>query len=138
MWLTARIDDSSGFCHKLIGCLQLHKLPTAIAVSPALVLADDDISPAPHVAWQPGFDQTAPSGQKARKPLRVLHLAVGFEDGSVLEQSMALRVSTGEGSLGEPSEALWWEERSWHSGAKEGYHFTDSGEVGDSGVSAWI
>jgi hypothetical protein len=129
VWLTAQFSEST-YCHKLIGCLQFSKLPTAIEVSPALVLANDDWSSVQHADWQPGFDEAASPDQKARGPLRVVHLALGFEDGSVLEQSLALRVND-KGSSGEPCEALWWEERAWHSGA-EGYHFADSGQ--DSGV----
>lgn len=136
-WLTTRSDGPSGFAHKLIGCLQLPILPSAIGVSSALVLAEDESSSEPRVDWALNAeDLPIVSEGRARAHLRIVQLAIGFEDGSVLEQSLALRGYFGENSegsshQGETLEALWWEERAWHSGAKKGYQFSEVGGAGD-------
>ena len=136
-WLTTRCDGPSGFAHKLIGCLQFQKLPSAIGLSPALVKAEVEGTSEPRVNSTLGAeDMPTSSERRTRSPLRVVHLAVGFEDGSVLEQSLALRVHFDENSEessrpGETLEALWWEERKWHSGAKSRYQFSEVGGAGD-------
>lgn len=144
-WLTTNDETSlSGFTHKLIGCLQFQKLPSAIGVSPVLVAAKDTQPYGSYMDQPSGAEGTPTSATKISNQgsVRTVQLSVGFCDGSVLELDLALQDSINENSsvhVGGPVQALWWEERTWYSGAKCGYDFAErSSTAGDIDVSRCV
>jgi len=146
-WLTTKDEtSSSGFTHKLIGCLQFQKIPSAIGVSPALVAAKDAQPYGSYLDQTSGAEGTPTSATTKignQDSVRIVQLSVGFCDGSVLELELALQGSFNENSSVQvegPLQALWWEERTWHSGAKRGYDFVErsSSAAGDIDVSRCV
>lgn len=145
-WLTTRDEtSSSGFTHKLIGCLQFKKLPSAIGVSPAFVAAKDAQPYGSYMCQTSGAEGTPSSATTEivnQDSVIIVQLSVGFCDGSILELDLALQGSFNENSSVQvegPLQALWWEERTWYSGAKCGYDFAEmSSSAGDIDVSRCV
>jgi len=131
-WLTTRSENtSSGFTHKLIGCLQFQKLPSAIGVSPMLVAALDEKPSGTLMGRIFGAEDSPTSNTEIddQGSIRVVQLSVGFDDGSVVELGLALQGFFNEippVNCGGALHALWWEERMWYSGAKRGHEFPAS------------
>jgi hypothetical protein len=112
----SRIPCEDILQHRLVGCVCLSKNPTALAVSPAVATVTS-------VDEKRASSETI-SGGVTR--LQDLHLAVGFEDGSILQHS--LRISLDANNVHRSSdcwdfETVGWNEKEWHSGAKPGFHF---------------